>query len=115
MQQNVNTSRYDRVLIVVVLRNNAPIMDWNFPRPGSSTLGQVERFSWTDPLFLTHLCHVDLKTPLFLTHLTHVDLETRFYLFHLTHLCQLNVNVIPTVVIPFLEKSFSFDFFFKIP
>jgi len=59
-------------------------------RPGSSTLGQVERFSWTDPLFLTHLFHVDLKTHLFLTHLTHVDLETRFYLFHLTHLCQLD-------------------------
>jgi len=70
--------------------DNLPPNGWKNPRPGSSTLGQVERFSWTDPLFLTHFFHVDLKTPLFLTHLTHVDLETRFYLFHLTHLFQLD-------------------------
>jgi len=72
-------------------------MNQNITRPCSSTLGQVERFCWTDPLSLFHLFHVDLKTPLFLFHLFHVDLEpvTRFYLFHLYHLCQL----VPTCAI----------------
>jgi len=69
----------------------------NSARPCSSTLGQVERFSWTDPLSLVHLFHVDLKTPLFLFHLFHVDLETCFYLFHLScaNLCHLVVLLEP--------------------
>jgi len=57
----------------------------NIPRPCSSTLGQVERFSWTDPLSLFHLFHDDLKTPFSLFHLFHVDLKTRFSLYHLFH------------------------------
>jgi len=56
-------------------------------RPCSSTLGQVERISWT--IVLVPLVPRNLKTPLFLFHVFHVDLETRFYLFHLFHLCQL--------------------------
>jgi len=63
-------SRVRLIRVRVVLVNLNPINDTYIsfpiktPRPGSSTLGQVERFSWTDPLFLTHLFHVDLKTPL---------------------------------------------------
>ena len=115
-------SRKDRPIFLLVCRRVCR----NFPRPCSSTLGQVERFSWTDPLSLFHLFHVDLKTPLFLFHLFHVDLETCFYLFHLFHLCQLvptcaiwlhHLNLCQLFflrfflgflnVIPSLEKSFD--------
>ena len=96
----------------------------NIPRPCRPTLAQVQRFSWTDPLSLFQLFHVDLKTPLFLFHLFHVDLETRFSFFHLFHILQLVstcaiwlyhlffANSLFTIffwffnVIPFLEKLF---------
>ena len=116
----------------VFLISTRSFSEGNRSRPCSSTLGQVERFSWTDPLSLFHLFHVDLKTPLFLFYLFHVDLETRFYLFHLFHMCHL----VPTCaiwlyhwnlcqlsflrfffgflnVIPFLEKLFRLKIFFS--
>jgi len=81
------------------------------PRPSRPNLEQVEWFSWTDPLSLFHLFHVDLKTPFSLFHLFHVDLKTRFSFDHLFHVLQL----VPTCAIwlyhLFFANSLFSDFF----
>jgi len=75
--------------------------------PCSPTLGQVEWFSWTDPLSLSHLSHEDLKTPFSLSHLSHVDLKTPFSLSHLSHVLQL----VPTCPIWLYHLSFANSLF----
>ena len=106
---------------------------WKIPRPCSSTLGQVERFSGTDPLSLFHSFHGiwrppcscstcstysgDPLLPVPLDPLVPTWPTCAIWLYHL-NLCQLSflrfffgfLNVIP-----FLEKLFGLKFFFKIP